>query len=272
MDSAIRRGFVTILAGFLLGGAALPAFAGYPLAPANCASLNGGQGTQDGRVVLEAGGTFSISGGPGCGSGTAGHIDGQSHRFTFAGSNFAVNANGSFSSPSLTLPSHMGPGPHRLFTVFNDNSEVVLPILVVGSDTTGGGNENTNSSPTGGGGGGLTSAANRTSGGGGGGGLLPRTGSSILMLILWAMALIATGTALVFAARKRGFEWQPLRIRGRRPQKRDVVRALPAPDIPFIDTTGFVPTKPGVAPAPMPEANLVTEADLLRDRPREDYR
>src|ERR671923_743108 len=76
MDSAIRRGFVTILAGFLLGGAALPAFAGYPLAPANCASLNGGQGTQDGRVVLGGGGTVNIPRGPRRGSGAAGENHG----------------------------------------------------------------------------------------------------------------------------------------------------------------------------------------------------
>jgi LPXTG-motif cell wall-anchored protein len=269
MDSAKRRVVVTFFAGLMLLVPAIPASAGYPQPAANCADLNGEQGTSGGRFVLEFLGSFSVSGGPGCGSGTGGHVDGQSHRFTFAGSNFAVNADGSFGSPTLTLPSHMGPGPHRLFTVFNDGSEVVLPILVVGAnETTGGGDTNNDTT---GGGGGLASAANRTNGGGGGG-LLPKTGGNILMLVLWAIALIAAGTALVLAARKRGFGWQPLRIAGRA-RERDIVRALPAPEIPFLDTTGFVPIRPGVVPLPpVTGTDLVTEADLLQHRPDEGHR
>ena len=232
-----------------------PAIAQYPPAPLNpeCHSLIGGSGTQGGRTVLPYLGTFRVQGGPGCTEGGSEiEVDGQSHRINLH-PGFAANADGSFLSPVIRLSPHMTPGPHQIIPVFTvGNVEFFCPILIVDASTTGGG----------GGGGAVTNARDTTNGGGGGGGgggVLPRTGTGIIMLILWALALVGLGTALVFAARRGGLRAQPLRVVGARFRKRgDQPPALPAPDVPYIDTTGFVPVRPqraSVEPS-------VTEADV----------
>lgn len=243
-----------VLTGAIVLAAPGSAWAGYPPTLELCADLSGEAGQNGGRLVLTVEGVFRIEGGQGCANpGSQGHVDGQSHRFTFADSNFVVRADGSYSSPTLRLPAHMTPGPHSLFAVFPEG-EVVLPILVV-SDGGGGGttdSDDTNGSPTdgsptnrtsAGGGGGLTTA--RTAAGGGGG-ILPKTGAGILTLVLWAIALIATGTWLVIAARRR-LEWQRSDAFGRRANVKPP-RALPMPEVPFLDTRGFSHVRPAVPP------------------------
>ncbi|MGH2760909.1 MAG: hypothetical protein ACRDKJ_15270, partial [Actinomycetota bacterium] len=178
-------------------------------------------------------------------------VDGQSHRHNLH-PGFTAETDGSFLSPPIQLSAHMTPGPHNIIARLTaDNVERLFPILIV--DAAG-------RSPSGGGG--LNNVANRnTGGGGGGGGVLPKTGAGILMLILWAIALIAAGTALVFAARRGGLRIQPLRVVSTRFRRRSATPlALPPPDVPFIDTAGFVPVRPR-----RPEVDPVTEADVQHD-------
>lgn len=65
-------------------------------------------------------------------------------------------------------------------------------------------------------------------------GVLPNTGLDILLLILWALALIAVGSTGAFAA------WRRVQTSGVS-FARDGAVALPPPEIPRIDTSGFVP-------------------------------
>ncbi len=258
-----KRGRLTLLA---LSGAALlavpssRALAGYPPTLQLCADLAGETGQNGGRLVLNVEGVFRIEGGPGCANpGSQGHVDGQSHRFTFADSSFIVRPDGSYSSPTLRLAAHQAPGPHSLFAVFPEG-EVVLPILVVGNgggggltDTNDTSGSPTNSNNSAGGGGGLA-ATNRTAAGGGGG-ILPKTGLGILTLILWAIALIAAGTWLVIAARRR-LEWQGLQAAGLSRSRDQHPLALPMPEVPFLDTRGFSHVRPAVPPPAPNDAEL----------------
>jgi hypothetical protein len=257
MGRASRIGFVLLVVGFV----SLPhaVLAQYPPPAVNpeCHTLIGGTGTVGGRTVFPYMGTFRVEGEPGCTEGGSTIVvDGQSHRHNLH-PGFTANADGSFRSPAIQLSAHMTPGPHNIIPRFTvGNVEFFCPILIV--DAAG---RNTN-----GGGGGLNNAANRDGGGGGGGGgggVLPRTGAGILMLIVWAIALIAAGTALVFAARRGGLRVQPLRVVSTRFKRRSsgTPLALPPPDVPFIDTTGFVPVRPK-RPAVDPG---VTEADVQHD-------
>lgn len=249
-----RLGLLSLIAALVLAPTS-SALAGYPPTLHLCADLAGEAGQNGGRLVLEVEGVFRIEGGPGCANpGSQGHVDGQSHRFTFTGSNFVAAADGSYASPTLRLPAHMTAGPHSLFSVFPEG-EVMLPILVVSSGGSGDTNDpdtnNTTGSPTGsnqslGGGGGLATTAKRAAGGGGG--ILPKTGAGILTLILWAIALIAVGTWLVIAARRR-LEWHRLQAGGSRSRSHDPYpRALPMPEVPFFDTRGYSHVRPAVPP------------------------
>lgn len=208
------------------------ALAQYPPQIGLCAHLVG-------SAVVQVQGTIQIEGGANCAEANGlVAVDAQSHRFNLH-PGFRARPDGSYTSPLLTLPAHMRPGPHRLIAVVENRGEVVLPILVVGpgADMTGGGG--------GGGGGALRTVSGRGGGGGGGGGALPKTGAGIAMLILWALALIALGTALVYATKRGRIRLQPLRVVSSRLKRRDTgPLALPAPDVPYIDTTGFVPTRP----------------------------
>lgn len=259
MGRASRIAFVLVVVGFVSAPHAV--LAQYPPPPLNpeCHSLIGGTNTVGGRIVLPFMGTFRVEGEAGCTEGGSTIlVDGQSHRHSLH-PGFTSNADGSFRSPPIQLSAHMTPGPHNIIPVFTvGNVEYFCPVLIV--DAAARDNDN-----GGGGGGGLNNVANRNTGagGGGGGGALPKTGTGILMLIVWALALIAAGTALVFAARRGGLRVQPLRVVSARLKRRSsgTPLALPPPDVPFIDTTGFVPVRPK-RPAVDPG---VTEADVQHD-------
>lgn len=74
----------------------------------------------------------------------------------------------------------------------------------------------------------------------GGAGILPLTGGDLLRLLLWGVVLVLLGTVLL-TARKRGLRYVWLRARGHRPIRPSEVLALPPPEVPFIDTSRFVP-------------------------------
>ncbi len=82
--------------------------------------------------------------------------------------------------------------------------------------------------------------ASLTSTGSGGGGVLPRTGGDILKVLLWALILVGFGTLLIVATRRLAPAGASHtgRVRERRP-----VAALPLPEVPFIDTSRFVPSR-----------------------------
>jgi hypothetical protein len=75
----------------------------------------------------------------------------------------------------------------------------------------------------------------------GDGGLLPLSGGDLIGLLLWGSALALVGTVLMRIARKRGFRYTWLRIRGHEAVDRRYVLALPPPEVPFVDTSRFIP-------------------------------
>lgn len=122
---------------------------------------------------------------------------------------------------TFTLPAAVQPGDHTVIADVEGRGEVRQPLVVIDASTRVGG----------------VSQANE-----GSGGLLPRTGAGIAVLVLWAVAMLGLGTALVLAARRRfALAGAPGRAR--------TVLALPAPEVPRIDTSRFVPYRsrtPGV--------------------------
>ncbi len=227
----------------------------------------GGTIEQAGRIVVPFQGTIRVAGEAGCASATGTvEIDAQSHRFNLG--RVTPNADGSYRSGLLRLPAHMRPGPHRIMPTVPGRGLFVCPILVVADPAAAnlGGVPN----PAGGGGGG---GLNTTGGGGGGGGILPKTGSGILALVMWALALLGIGTGLVFAARRDTVtvRLQPRRLFSLRFRSRGrSIPALPAPDVPFMDTAGFVPVRPqatAVATSVVTEADVVQETDAAGGDP-----
>lgn len=255
-----------MLVGLTVSGGAVSAQSTYPPPPVvpecHITTVVGGPSTagEDDILPVPLGGAIRVQGEAGCVTpGSTVEVWAQSHLILIH-PGFLANADGSYRSPVITLPLHLDVGLHNIIPTFvADNQRFFCPIRIFGGggggglvDPTGGGAV---ANPTRGGGGGGLGNTN-----GGGGGILPKTGAGLLMLVLWAIALIAVGTALALAARRRIARLQPVRLVGSRWRSRsNGPAALPPPDVPFMDTTGFVPTRPaGRAPS-----SSVTEADLV---------
>ncbi len=218
-----------------------------------CNVIIGGSGLNDGRTVFPQGGSFRVIGGAGCATpnGTV-RIDTDSDRFTFANATFRARADGSYRSLLLALPVHLALGAHRIITFAQGGGEYVSPILIFESEVN------------------VAAPAEDTSGVGDGLKITTTTTKSGGASLVWALALLAAATALVLEARKRGRRLHAIRSPGIRLGRRRPATplALPAPDIPHIDTRGFVPMRPETAPLrarSMTEARpaAITEADLL---------
>ena len=121
----------------------------------------------------------------------------------------------------FTLPSSIKAGQHHIIADIEGCGELRGAIEVLQEGATVLGTSTVNSS--------RSSEA-------GGGGILPRTGGDVLRVILWALILVAFGTLLIVGARR----FAPARVQAGR-AGRGVVAALPPPEVPFVDTSRFVP-------------------------------
>lgn len=96
--------------------------------------------------------------------------------------------------------------------------------------------------------------------GGGGGGPPASSSRGGAFLSLWLLILFGIATMLVLGARRRARWFQPIRAMGARLRGRDArAPALPAPDVPFIDTSHFVPVGKQARPE---RTDALTEADV----------
>ena len=131
-----------------------------------------------------------------------------------------------------TLPASVMPGEHEIVADIEGRGELRrdITVLPIGSDVQGG--------PVGG--------TDDTDGG-----VLPRTGAGILLLILFALALIGLGSLLAASAWRYRYQLAPVRVFGARfGRKTRRPLALPAPGLQFIDTSRFVPTNTRTTPKP----------------------
>ncbi len=140
-------------------------------------------------------------------------------------STFNAGADGSYTSTAFSYPA--AEGDYNLVVVTQDG-EVVRPINV----------------GTPGGGGGPPASASR--------------GGAFLSM--WMLLLLAIATMLVLSARRKVPWLHPMRAMGARLRGRDAhPPALPAPDVPFLDTSHFVPQGMRARPE---KSDALTEADV----------
>jgi hypothetical protein len=206
----------------------------------SCTNVQDAIRTDAGGVVIGFRSTIRIEGFRGCApEGSRVRIDVESERVFLAA--FDARADGSFISPPITLPPTLNPGPHRII-VLTPSGDVARPVLVEFVATNGGADA-------------------------------PATGGSLALLVLWGMALIAAGTALAAAAWRAVRTLDPMRLMSIRRRRPEAPKALPPPEVPFFDTTGFG-TKPATPPM---WHETITEADApqadrtkWRDRPSND--
>ena len=133
------------------------------------------------------------------------------------------------------IPCSIAPGPHQVIVDVQDLGSFTEPVTVPDRRDCGGGG----ALPVAAGGGGITEAR-------GGGGSLPFTGGNILLLVLWALALISVGTALALYAWRRARHIEVVRALSARLHGRRLPLALPPPEVPRLDTAGFAPLQPRV--------------------------
>lgn len=126
-----------------------------------------------------------------------------------------ANDDGSYFG-EFTLPASIKQGRHTLIADIEGCGEFrgALEVLGEGASVLGTSTRNTS---------------------GAGGGILPRTGGDFLKILLWALILIAFGAALIVLTRR----FAPARA-GVPGARRDIP-ALPPPEVPFVDTSRFVP-------------------------------
>ncbi len=158
-------------------------------------------------------GLLRAEGSEGCAT-SFGNVD-VSAAGVFLGS-ITAHEDGSFMG-TFRLPASVRPGTRTVVGDIDGRGEVSRTIEVIGATV-------------------LGTSETRTSAvadGAGGGGVLPRTGGDILLLVLWALLLIALGTATAIVARR----WREGRVA--------VVAGTPSGrlgDVPFFDTSRFAPS------------------------------
>jgi hypothetical protein len=135
------------------------------------------------------------------------------------------------------LPSSIKAGSHHIVVAVEKRGEFRGPLLVLPRGATGAGDGAGTGASV------LGSSVRNTSGGGGG--ILPRTGADLFRLVMWALILIGLGTLLVLATMRVSEKLAPARTSSRRTRSRRAVAALPPPEVPFVDTSRFVPYRPG---------------------------
>lgn len=139
---------------------------------------------------------------------------------------FNAAADGSYTSQPFTYPATAG---DYTFVVVTNSSTVVRDINV-----------------------------GATGGGGGGGGPPASSRRGAGFLSLWLLLLFGIVTMLVLGVRRKMPWLQPMRAR----RSRDDARALPAPDVPFLDTSHFAPQGMHARPERSERADAFTEADI----------
>lgn len=220
---------------------------------ARCSVVEGGKGVNDGRTVFPQGGLFRIQGDPGCAEPNGSlRVTATGDRSAFGNATFRSLADGSYRSPWLRLPSHLALGPQDIVVVTEGGRAYVSPILIFEAEV-----EPTPTPDALGASGVLTTPAATT-----GGGRASGTRNSLLRYMLGAIAFLAGGAVLVLAAIRHGWQWHAIRRAGLRLGRRrhTGALALPEPDIPSLDTRGFVPHPPKTVPA---RRDSETEADVL---------
>jgi hypothetical protein len=137
---------------------------------------------------------------------------------------------GSYSA-QFTLPSSIKAGTHTIIADIEGCGELKRTVQVLGSGASVLGTTVRN-----------TAGASGTGGLTASGGILPRTGRDLLLWLVWAIVLIAFGIILVVAAWRWSQRYDRFRKLGRRVERaRGGVPALPPPQVPFVDTSRFVP-------------------------------
>jgi hypothetical protein len=176
----------------------------------------------------------------------------------------------------FTLPASIGPGLHHIIANIEGCGELRGELQVLAADTGsddagggtggGGGGDPGGGGGSGPGGGGPGGGGGSGPGGGGGGssgdgvpgglgdgttvlgttventggGILPRTGGDLLRLLLWAIVLVAFGALTVLATKRLRRRFVPA-FAGGGPRGQRPIAALPPPEVPFVDTSRFVP-------------------------------
>lgn len=158
---------------------------------------------------------------------------------------FQALEDGSFSH-DYCLPASVTPGDHTVVVdIVGRENEITRSLTVSQNDATA--CEGTRAADTGAGGGTSVLGTSERNPAAGGGGILPRTGGDLLRLLLYALVLVLFGSTLVVAARRRGLRLADLPLfRGSRTR---AIAALPPPEVPFVDTSRFVPYRSKVAGA-----------------------
>lgn len=156
---------------------------------------------------------------------------------------FQALEDGSFSH-DYCLPSSVTPGNHTVVVdIDGRENEISRPLTVGPNDAAA--CDGTRAAETSGGGTTVLGTSERNPGAGGG--ILPRTGGDLLRLLLYALVLVLFGSTLVLAARRRGLRFADLALF--RSQRARAIAALPPPEVPFVDTSRFVPYRSKVSGA-----------------------
>lgn len=129
---------------------------------------------------------------------------------TFHLATFDAQGDGSYLSPVFRVP-NATPGSHLLIVRTRDSElarsvQITIPAEVLGTSTTRDGE-------------------------------LPLSGAQIVLLVLIALTLVATGLLL-----RRVVRYRSLAFAGVRRRKTPLM--LPEPDVPFVDTSHFMPFRP----------------------------
>jgi hypothetical protein len=149
---------------------------------------------------------------------------------------------------SFTLPSSIKAGRHNVVADIEGCGELKGAIEVVDAGVSVLGTSTRN-----------TSGSSDASGSA----VLPRTGSDFLRILVWALIFIAAGTLLIVVTRR----FRPEAVPAGRTRGRGAVAALPPPEVPFVDTSRFVPYRsaPGQGLAGGGRRNRTTQARSRTD-------
>jgi hypothetical protein len=226
-------------------------------APASCLVVRGEDddsfvvGTADFRSQLE------VEGGQGCAP-SNGDITVTVFSDPVVLGTFQAFEDGSFHK-IFCLPPAVEPGSHNVQVNIEDRGVRSRPLIV----------DSDNAELCGPGDGTVVAGTSETNDGSGGG-TLPRTGAGILLLLLWAVVLLGLGTVLVMTAWRYRARLTPAYVRTRLERRSHApVLALPAPEIPRIDTSRFVPYRSRVerAEPPAQPGPTLTEWDAAPPTP-----
>lgn len=197
---------------------------------------NGGSVT---RTQLPYQGRAQVVGGEGCAASNGRvQVYGSPGRVLLAG--FDAFEDGSYRSPVFTLPADMRPGDQRLIVVAEGRPEIARPIVIAGAP----GAPTAAPSPRQNVSGAVRASEVR----------FPRTPAGIAFLVVWGLALLILGSLVAI----HGWRWvrQLGPFRNVRSKRRRRPLPLPAPEIPFVDTSEFFsagseePAQPAEPPDP----------------------